>query len=237
MSKRIWEKGTITMAGIKVAAFTIRCSHPGCRTSSDIIDRNGHPISGPFLRQRFERKQWFVGDGLSEDLCPEHAKEAIEERRARRRPRATNLKLIPLTQGEQQTMPAEAPRTMTRDDKRIINIKLHEVYIGEREGYQTPWTDKKVAENLGVPAAWVMEIREDLFGPAADNSEVREFLDKANDARDQTAKILNEASTHVTQANLLMTRIKVFEDKIGEIRRLLETMNQTADRIKKAVMP
>lgn len=237
MAKRIFEKGSITMAGQRIGAFTLRCSHPLCRNSVDITDRN--PIekcSATSLRLRFERKGWFVGSNISDDLCPDHAKTALEERRARRRPHATNLKLV-TAQGEPEIMHTEAPRVMSRDDKRIINVKLHDVYIGEREGYQTPWTDKKVAEDLGVPVAWVAEIREDLFGPAADNSEVREFLDKANEAKDQATKILNDASAAIINAKLMTTGIKAIEDKIGEMRRLLEVMNHTAERIRKAVTP
>lgn len=54
---------------------------------------------------------------------------------------------------------AEAPPAMTRDDKRIINLKLHEVYINETIGYDADWTDHRVAESLGIPRALVSQVR------------------------------------------------------------------------------
>jgi len=235
MTKRAFEKGFITMAGQKVGAFTLRCSHPLCRNSVDIVDRK--PIkecSATNLRLRFENRDWFVGDGPKEDLCPEHAKAAIEERRARRRPHATNLKLIS-DNGAEPIMQTPQPKAMTRDDKRIINAKLHDVYIGEREGYSTPWTDKKVAEDLGVPLAWVVEIREDLFGPAADNAEVRDYLERAEKAKQEAADLLAKLNTQIIAIESAAATLPKIKALVAEVQRKLDTMNVTGQRIQRAV--
>ena len=60
---------------------------------------------------------------------------------------------------------AEPPRQMQREDRRIIISKLDEVYIDESVGYSGDWSDERVAEDLGVPRAWVSTIREENFGP------------------------------------------------------------------------
>lgn len=236
MVVRVFEKGTITMAGRKVGAFTCRCSHPLCMASVDIVDRK--PIkecSATNLRLRFENKGWFLGNSPKEDLCPDHAKAALEERRARRRPHATNLKLVSDNDGANQIMQTPQPKIMTRDDKRIINAKLHDVYIGEREGYQTPWTDKKVADDLGVPLAWVIEIREDLFGPAADNSEVRDYLERAEKAKADAADLLAKINTHILAIESAAEQLPKLKATAAEINRNLDTMNVTGQRIQRAV--
>ncbi len=53
----------------------------------------------------------------------------------------------------------------------------------------------------------------------------------------QATQILNDASAAIINAKLMTTGIKAVEDKIGEMRRLLEVMNHTAERIRKAVTP
>jgi len=234
MTGRVFEKGQIIMGGQRVGAFTLRCSHPICRNSADIINRSSiKSCSAAKLRVGFENKGWYVGDRISEDLCPDHARAALEERRARRRPHATNLKLV-TTEG-QEIMAVEPPKAMSRDDKRIINAKLHDVYINEREGYQTPWTDKKVAEDLGVPLAWVVEIREDLFGPAADNSEVREYLERAEKAKADAADLLAKIHTQIITIEGEAATLPKLKQLAAEIARQLDATNVTGQRIQRAV--
>ena len=60
---------------------------------------------------------------------------------------------------------AEAPRTMTRDERRIIFEKLNDVYVSEKVGYMEDWNDEKVAKDLGVARAWVSGLREEMFVP------------------------------------------------------------------------
>ncbi len=54
---------------------------------------------------------------------------------------------------------------MTRDERRLIWAKLDEVYVDEKAGYSAGWTDARLAEDLGVPRAWVSTIRDENFGP------------------------------------------------------------------------
>ena len=61
------------------------------------------------------------------------------------------------------TSAVEDERKMKREDKRLITMRLNDVY-GET-CYNGDWTDAKVAADMGVPVKWVAEIREDTFGP------------------------------------------------------------------------
>jgi hypothetical protein len=69
---------------------------------------------------------------------------------------------------------ADKPRELGREDRRIINDKLDEVY--GREAYKAPWTDAAVAKDLGVPRDWVVQVREQFFGPAGSNPLYDQFL-------------------------------------------------------------
>jgi len=71
----------------------------------------------------------------------------------------------------------DPPPEMTREHRRLIFAKLHDVYIDEQRGYAEGWGDKKIAVDLGVPEAWVANIRAENFGDVKDNEEVRKFLD------------------------------------------------------------
>ncbi|SOC48417.1 hypothetical protein SAMN05892877_1631, partial [Rhizobium subbaraonis] len=64
--------------------------------------------------------------------------------------------------------------TSTVEDRRLINMKLAEVYADG--GYVTPWTDQRVADDLGVPRAWVTEIREGFYGPEGSNPLFDKYL-------------------------------------------------------------
>jgi len=57
------------------------------------------------------------------------------------------------------------PQEMTKEDRRIIFAEIDMHYLDETRGYEAQYDDKRVAEGLKVPMAWVRTIREDNFGP------------------------------------------------------------------------
>ena len=84
-----------------------------------------------------------------------------------------NQECVPMSQPKpalvSQTTPiaavADKPRQPTRDERRVITSKLEDVYLDEKAGYSVGWNDARVASDLGVPRAWVSEVREFSFGP------------------------------------------------------------------------
>ena len=95
------------------------------------------------------------------------------------------------------------------EDRRIIFEKLNEVYLNEREGYSEDWTDKKVAEHLGVPQAWVTQIRADNFGPHGSNK----VIDNTN--ADGTALVKEIRET----GSKLMVRADDLERRLIDIQK------------------
>lgn len=57
------------------------------------------------------------------------------------------------------------PPEMTKEDRRIIFADIDMRYIDESKGYDSGYDDKRIAEGLNVPLAWVRTIREENFGP------------------------------------------------------------------------
>lgn len=241
-SERFFEMFSIP--NMQGRVFRLVCSTPNCGTVQDIGNPKNHALPSQVVENKFRQKGWDVGKDKRHDKCPRCVEKETIERRMRRngvKPIAPALN-APTPPQEPSPPQQEKPMTteataMTRDHKRIINIKLHEVYINENEGYRTPWSDKAVAEALGCPVAWVREIREELFGPAADNSEVREFLEKAKTVNANSTAILTDASAKLAEAKAILGAIKSIEATLGDLRRLLDTMNAAAMRIQKAVQP
>lgn len=60
---------------------------------------------------------------------------------------------------------ADTPRTMSRDDRRIIFGKLETCWSDAKKTYDDGWTDERVVKDLGVPRAWVSTVRDENFGP------------------------------------------------------------------------
>src|SRR3974390_2318891 len=118
--------------------------------------------------RKFEKTQWLVDLRHGKHVCPvclQKAALALNDK--------PTLKVMEQAMDDNKVVPI-APKTMNRDDRRIIFEKINEVYINEREGYAAPWTDDKVAKDLGSPRSWVTQVREEMFGPAQSNAEIDE---------------------------------------------------------------
>lgn len=117
-------------------------------------------------KQNFQAKGWVVGSGPRKDFCPLHAAPSSRKGRAE----------MPANQnGTAEPSPkADAPREITREERGIIFAKIGDVYGSDR--YVTPWTDQKVADDLGVPRAWVSDVREQFYGPEGSNPLLDQFL-------------------------------------------------------------
>jgi hypothetical protein len=69
---------------------------------------------------------------------------------------------------------------------------------GRATGYADDWTDKAVAAHLGVPVAWITQVREEMFGPVASNAKIDAQLSEAaalaEDLKKTAAAMLSKAS-------------------------------------------
>jgi hypothetical protein len=110
------------------------------------------------------------------------------------------------------------PQEMTKEDRRIIFAEIDMHYLDETRGYEAQYDDKRVAEGLKVPEAWVRTIREDNFGPErgeAINSEIakmaaaKEEIEKSITAmRDLWGEINKTLDAFVVRHNDLSNEAK-----------------------------
>jgi hypothetical protein len=110
------------------------------------------------------------------------------------------------------------PPEMTKEDRRIIFSEIDLHYLDESRGYENLYDDKRIAEGLKVPMAWVRTIREDNFGPERGeviNAEVEKLkeakaaVDKSIDAmRDLWEEINKSLDAFVVRHNDLSNEAK-----------------------------
>jgi hypothetical protein len=120
------------------------------------------------IAQKFRNKGWVIGSRNGRDVCPGCAARKRKSKAESLEKQATNVINMKIA--------AEPPRQMTRDDRRVIFAKLNDVYIDEAKGYDNGWSDLRVAKDLGVPLAWVKEIREENFGLESANEDARAIM-------------------------------------------------------------
>lgn len=156
-------------SGPSQAAVEIVCSVCG-KTDHAINPSNRKALPQVWVENYFAQKGWDVGRKSTDDRCPACAAAIRAERRTNAETKQEK------TMAANKAPVAEPPRQMGFQEKPIILAKLVEVYVDPDVGYDRGWSDKRVAEDLGVPRAWVAELREQNFGPARDNEEIREIL-------------------------------------------------------------
>jgi hypothetical protein len=145
-----------------------KCSR--CPAELDIpANTHGGSRNHEDLNRVTQRHGWIMGHNDSHDLCPACVKAA-----ARPHPKPP-LKVVEDSTMQSAPPPvADAPKPLTVDDALLIAAKLGEVYINATAGYTPDWTDTRVAEELGVPRAWVAEVRRKQYGGGTgDNEEIR----------------------------------------------------------------
>lgn len=109
---------------------------------------------------------------------------------------------------------AEEPRHPSFDERRLIFAKLNDVYLDEKTGYSGSWSDKKVAEDLGVPWKWVEDIRSQNFGPVGDSETAREIVSEAKTLLDDIAR---QRSEWAKQEKSLSDREAALRKKLGDM--------------------
>lgn len=165
---RRFPKHTIQMGDKRVPASKIECHK--CKSVAY------HTDTGLNDDVYFKRKGWTVGNGPAADICATCSG---------RRPK---LKVVPM---ETLGVP-EKPREMTRDERLIIMDKIRDVHDGDR--YGSGWSDKKVADDLGVPRAWVEDIRENVLQFAGGHSaDMEEYLARIAPVKTELANMINSA--------------------------------------------
>lgn len=177
---RLFEQVSEFREGKTLKGARIVCS--SCEAHQEYYNHQG-TVSTEHLEKEFARKGWYVGATNKKDICPTcrdrrthkntvhqlHIPEAIN--RKAEETMTINVKPTIVSSEPTTNVPAVIPpKAMDRTERRLVFAKLNEVYMDETSGYSEDWTDAKVAADLGVPVAWVSEVRDADFGPEVNAS-------------------------------------------------------------------
>lgn len=236
MRARSFATERIDQGGAAVLAYRIDCACCGA-VGYFALKRGGVPRPPRSVVIHFQAEGWRVGAAARKDACPACC----------RPDPAVRAPLPPVSTGE-TAMPdphvktidlvpakADAPREPRLEDRRIINLKLSECY-GDG-GYATPWTDQRVADDLGVPRAWVSEIRETMYGPEGSNPLYDQFLAACAEiatAQDELMTLRKEHFELVKRAQESGDRVRRrcddLDGKLGELRLLAKRVEKEIGR-------
>ena len=205
----------IARRGIREEARTIRTIHCRCGEVAEITDntRTGLPISK--VAEKFRQNGWLIGHNENHDKCPacqvKPAKPRKEQPVAQNNP--DPAKPTPHVEAApdrvvQLVPPApEPPRQPTREDRRLIVDELDRTYDLTNMRYPGKLDDAALAARLDVPRAWVAELREQLYGP------------EANEAQAQREAAYIDLTTRLDKAEAdLEAALTKFSNDIGVIR-------------------
>lgn len=152
--------------------------------------RDQYDLELQFVKRRLVPRGWFIGRRRREHRCPKcnvirtTTKQEIRKERIEPMPKEMPLQVV-----ADNSKTVEAPRAMSREERRIIFEKLNEVYVNDKVGYSESWTDVKVATDLGVPLQWVKVIRDENFGDEVGNEDIRRQLAEAREAHELFKKL------------------------------------------------
>jgi len=153
------------------------------------------------IAKKFAQRGWDIGQNEHWDTCPKCIAKKKEK---------PSLKIVPkIEQAVDNMIKADPPRTMSREDRRIVFEKLNGVYLDEKRGYDTGWSDHKVALDLGIPRAWVEQVREEMFGPINSNPDIEAFL--------KAARELQEIKTQIASLTALRDQLENIRTAIGGV--------------------
>lgn len=213
----VFERTTLSADnGLAKSGYRIECCK--CDTVEDIV-ASGHTGSLPqtVINKKFQQKGWKTG---RKPVCP--GCQAKSHHRAEAQTmKAKTIDSI-ATQINSQSPPQppvaiDPPRQMTAADKRKVFRAIDDQWDENKGRYIGAASDQHLADTLGVPRAWVKEVREENFGKTQRN----EDLDKAiGDAKNLRAEAARNAATALD----LATKFEQLDQKYQDLIRRLEAV-------------
>lgn len=210
-----FEIATIEHEGRLVRGVSVHCATCSAKAVVRMnIIRNSTPRDQNeklvrIATRKFESIGWFLGRNSSSDFCPSCRRSAGQPKPTL--PQPEKVTMIQATKSPCE----EKPRQMAIDDALTIASKLQEVYLGADKGYGDGNTDAKVAESLGVPRAWVKEVRIKSYGvnSLGGNDDIADALRQAQEACKDGRAILAEMAAIAEQ------RVAPFRARLDAIER------------------
>lgn len=201
-----------------------------CGVSDSIgLSTVGGLLPPNIITKKMQQRGWTIGANEQWDYCPGCSNTMKEAKPAM-------LKVVDQAATTAAPSPSEQPpRQMDRDDRRIIFARLNDVYLDAKRGYDSGWSDHRVATELGVPRKWVEQIRVENFGDAGTNAEMSEFYEQAQALIAEGRKALTEAREFYEKAKALMESVPQ-PQTLNRISADLGKIEKLADQVRKYVV-
>jgi hypothetical protein len=179
------------------------------------------------VANKFEKLGWKIGKTSSQHRCPGCFAALKTAARKRNGIADPDNKVVPITPIEPPKLVEPTPvvvevpgtpppRRPSRDERRIIHNKIDEKYVSEAVGYTAGWSDQKVADDLGVPVAWVAEIRDENFGPNIDEVMASTVADAKG--------LLDELKASRYSAEPILAALNALDERAAKIELILKTI-------------
>lgn len=205
-------------------AFKLTCAKCGATDTLLLGSKsNGYPT--PLVQQKMRHRGWEIGSRASADLCPDCVAKKHKKHNKTETTQESNVVTF---------IKVEQPQEMTREDRRLIFAKIDEVYLDENTGYSEGWTDNRVANDLGVPLAWVKNIRSENFGEEQSNAAMAKQLDEVKAVLAQAKKLhldskdgMRDMSVQIEKAS---TILKQMNESMAKMQKEINAMNHEIAR-------
>lgn len=223
--KRMFRAKSEQIGDRRIAVHRIAC---GCgHTEAVNTSQGGNPLPPEAVAKHFRLRGWEVSDREGKDRCPTCIEIEKTARRAKRLQLVENkakaaapeqalalaietveaMKEPPMAKPAEITPPEAVARTQTREDRRIIFTAINDVYLDAERGYKPGWSDKRVADGLGIPVSWAKDIRDEMFGPEGESAELRLLVEQMEALREEAQRDFDQMATLVGNATRRMDEL------------------------------
>lgn len=209
----LFDYAQVVIDGRPLRGFRIVCAKCGksaVQRSGSVkgrLDTDGRKKEFRQAQRKFRDLGWSIGKRRQDNKCPDCINILLDlQNNVNKGSLLMSSSVINL------------PRQMGREDRRIVFEKLNDVYVDEKTGYSAGWTDSQVAKDLNVPMAWVVQIRDENFGPSGSNQEIdkqlKEALETANKLREESFKCIEHSGKLVRHAEVIEARLAEIEKRV-----------------------
>lgn len=253
MHAQLFTPVSVPLGDARVRGQQIECGRCGSKGQVPINSMQGSmgddDRQSDFLAMRkFSRMGWVIGKTPSRHRCPtcQSATKPFAEaltplvannnnhhHQAKTEDKMSMVKSVAasgLNGASKTTLAVAAPeaREMSREDRRVIFAKLQDVYE-VKTGYTADWSDKRVAEDMGVPRAWISSVRDEFFGP--DHNE--QFEQQITMAR----SVLKDIGELVRLQAAIQHEQQKLSERLTPLMALAERTEKTIAQIAKKTQP
>ena len=237
----------------KVRGLSITCGKCGViqrAPMNTVFNTKGDDRQAELLAMRkFSKMGWEIGRSTARHRCPaciekrtiakpfaalgklttDNLKKLLDDNIKKEEPamRTSSLNGGVSLKAMEQSSPQV--REMSLEDRHVVFAKLQDVYDMKAKSYTADWSDKRVSEDLGVPRAWVSEVRGSFFGPDR-NAEFEEQILVAKTAVDDFKKLTTDAAAIAAAQQKL-------SDRIVPMASLIERLEKSIAAIEKKYVP